>query len=182
MTQISEYRTLGDLHLPDDLVASSHAILSDAIECHDPSHVFGMFSGGHDSLCATYLASQVDRFTGAAHMNTGVGIEETRKFVRDTCRDQGWSLYEYHATDPSYDELVLEKGFPRGGHSHNSMLWYLKQKQWNRMVQEHKREWRATGRVAQMGERLLCKQEDSGFEPRLVHGPCHRALSPFGGR
>lgn len=141
MPQIDELRALEEMDLPGDRTAQPFRILEDAIEAHDPSHVFAMFSGGHDSLCATHLTSQLTRFTGAAHINTGIGIEETREYVRRTCRERGWDLYEKHATDPTYEELVLEKGFPRGQASHNAMLYYLKQQQWNRLVAEHKRGW-----------------------------------------
>lgn len=100
---------------------------------------FGLFSGGHDSLCSTALASRMPGFVAAVHINTGIGIEQTREFVRETCKRQGWPLIEMHP-EKSYEELVLTRGgFPSGPKSHNSMYWYLKQKQVNRLVREHKR-------------------------------------------
>jgi 3'-phosphoadenosine 5'-phosphosulfate sulfotransferase (PAPS reductase)/FAD synthetase len=90
--------------------------------------VYGLFSGGHDSLCSTHLASQDERFAGVIHMNTGIGIEETREFVRTVCADQGWPLHETHPEEGKYERMVLERGgFPGGPSSHNSMLFYLKQ-------------------------------------------------------
>lgn len=106
---------------------------------------FGLFSGGHDSLTSTALAAEMPGFVAAAHINTGIGIEETREFVRETCRRQGWPLIELHA-ERTYEDLVLTRGgFPSGPKSHSSMYWYLKQKQVNKLVREHKQG--ATGRV-----------------------------------
>lgn len=106
---------------------------------------FGLFSGGHDSLTSTALATEMPGFVAAVHINTGIGIEQTREFVRETCRMQGWPLIELHA-ERTYEDLVLTRGgFPSGPKSHNSMYWYLKQKQLNRLVREHKQG--ARGRV-----------------------------------
>jgi 3'-phosphoadenosine 5'-phosphosulfate sulfotransferase (PAPS reductase)/FAD synthetase len=38
----------------------------------------------------------------------------------------------------TYEELVLEKGFPYGPQGHNSMYYYLKQRQIRRLVRENK--------------------------------------------
>ena len=59
-------------------------VLDQAIAACKPKAVFGLFSGGHDSLTATYVASQHSAFTAAVHINTGIGIEATREFVRKT--------------------------------------------------------------------------------------------------
>jgi 3'-phosphoadenosine 5'-phosphosulfate sulfotransferase (PAPS reductase)/FAD synthetase len=100
----------------------------------EPDVVYGMFSGGHDSLCSTDVASRMDRFAGALHIHTGIGIPETREYVRDVCRDRGWSLVELES-DRRYEDLVLERGgFPHGTQSHNSMLYYLKQQPLRRFV------------------------------------------------
>lgn len=78
--------------------------------------LWAMFSGGHDSLTATHVAAQHPRFAGVVHINTGIGIEQTREFVRDTCRREGWPLREYEPP-VSYDDLVMRWGFPGpGGH------------------------------------------------------------------
>ncbi|NIR76744.1 MAG: phosphoadenosine phosphosulfate reductase family protein [Gammaproteobacteria bacterium] len=143
MPQIDEARSVGELGLTDDTgrLEAAKIIAEDAIRYHGPRHIVALFSGGHDSVCATHFASTLDGFTGVFHANTGIGIEQTREYVRQTCNEHGWRLWEYHATDPSYDDLVLDKGFPRGPKSHNSMYWYLKQKSLDRFVQEMKDEW-----------------------------------------
>lgn len=97
--------------------------------------VYGLFSGGHDSLCSTHLASLDPRFAGVLHMNTGIGIEETREFVRAVCADQGWPLHETRPAEGKYEQMVLERGgFPKGQQSHNSMLFYLKQQPMQRWL------------------------------------------------
>jgi 3'-phosphoadenosine 5'-phosphosulfate sulfotransferase (PAPS reductase)/FAD synthetase len=121
-------------------------ILSWAIDQHKPKAVFGLFSGGHDSLTATYVASQHPKFTAAVHINTGIGIEATRDFVRKTCEKQNWKLLEYKATentdaegnpDPqNYDDLVLQHGFP-GPFMHNKMYNRLKERQLRRLERDY---------------------------------------------
>ena len=105
--------------------------------------LFGLFSGGHDSLTSTAIAAEHPQFRAAVHINTGIGIEATREFVRETCKAQGWPLLEYHPDGKTYDELVLDKGFPGGPKSHNAMYYWLKQRSIRRLVREHK----ADGRV-----------------------------------
>jgi 3'-phosphoadenosine 5'-phosphosulfate sulfotransferase (PAPS reductase)/FAD synthetase len=121
-------------------------VLSKAIEEHKPKAVFGLFSGGHDSLTATYVASQHPAFTAAVHINTGIGIEATRQFVRNTCEKNRWKLLEYKATentdadgnpDPqNYEDLVLEHGFP-GPFMHNKMYNRLKERQLRRLERDY---------------------------------------------
>lgn len=72
---------------------------------------FALFSGGHDSLCATHVAMTNGYAQEVVHVNTGIGIEATREFVRETCAEHGWPLNELHPTEP-YDDLVIERGFP----------------------------------------------------------------------
>jgi asparagine synthetase B (glutamine-hydrolysing) len=52
------------------------------------SSVCVLFSGGNDSTTLTHLFK--DQATHAIHANTTIGIEQTRQFVRDTCRS--WRL------------------------------------------------------------------------------------------
>lgn len=102
----------------------------DALAVFDEANVplYGMFSGGHDSLAATALAAKHRNFRGVVHINTGIGVEETHQFVRDTCRQHGWTLHELKPPAGKYEELVLTRGgFPYGPMSHNVMLFYLKQ-------------------------------------------------------
>lgn len=113
-------------------------VIERAVGRYAPSHVFGLFSGGHDSLCSTHVASQHPSFSGAVHIDTGIGIEETREFVEQTARREGWPLHVYTPDAKTYDDLVLEKGFPSGPKSHNAMYYWLKQRQVRRLVQDYK--------------------------------------------
>ncbi len=123
--------------------------LDRAIRQCNPSHVFSLFSGGHDSLAATYIASRHPRFSAAVHINTGIGIPQTRKFVRKTCQEQNWKLLEYKAIenlnakgkpDPQvYEKILLRYGFPgptRFGH--NLMYNRLKERQIRQLIRDHK--------------------------------------------
>lgn len=83
-----------------------------------------LFSGGNDS---TVLAHLMRSFAShAAHANTGIGIEATRQFVRDTCASWGLPLIEKHPP-VSYRELVVEQGFP-GPAQHFKMYQRLKER------------------------------------------------------
>jgi len=114
-------------------------VLSQAIDEHQPSQVFAMFSGGHDSLTSTHLAAQHPAFTAAVHINTGIGIEETREFVRETCKAQGWPLLEYTPDARSWDDICLKGGMPGGPAQHDITYYWLKQRSIRRLVREHKR-------------------------------------------
>lgn len=87
------------------------------------AHVL-LFSGGNDSTVLGHLFK--DTATHAAHANTGIGIEATRQFVRDTCADWGLPLIEKHPP-VTYRELVVERGFP-GPAMHYKMYQRLKER------------------------------------------------------
>jgi 3'-phosphoadenosine 5'-phosphosulfate sulfotransferase (PAPS reductase)/FAD synthetase len=131
----------------------ANAILHDVIGRHDPSHVFALFSGGHDSLCSTHLASRHPRFTAVVHVNTEIGIERTRVFVRETCREFGWPLLEYRPPGPpfrdregrpwgregqtAYEALVERFGFP-GPRWHGVMYRRLKERCLRQLQRDHR--------------------------------------------
>jgi len=114
-------------------------LIDKAIALFQPTHIFALFSGGHDSLCATHLASQHPEFSGAVHINTGIGVPQTREFVKQTCDDQGWKLIEYKATDQGqrYEDMVLEFGFP-GPFHHRKMFNRLKERCLRQLIRDHK--------------------------------------------
>lgn len=120
-------------------------ILMAAIEKYQPKHVIALFSGGHDSLVSTHYALQRVPSLKIAHLNTGIGIEATRKFVRETV--QGWDkeLLEYRADeyvradgipDPQiYAEIVKEQGFP-GPAMHTTMYNRFKERPLRQLIRE----------------------------------------------
>jgi 3'-phosphoadenosine 5'-phosphosulfate sulfotransferase (PAPS reductase)/FAD synthetase len=75
-------------------------------------NAFVLFSGGHDSLCATHVAMTNGYAQEVVHVNTGIGIAQTTEFVRETCREHGWTLNELHPPF-SYDDLCLRRGWTR---------------------------------------------------------------------
>lgn len=83
-----------------------------------------LYSGGNDSTLLAHLFRGVADF--AIHANTTIGVEETRQFVRDTCKEWGLPLMEEHPP-VSYRELVLEQGYPGPGH-HYKMYQRLKER------------------------------------------------------
>ena len=119
----------------ESVVLAAHGIIQEAVEQYNPSHVFGLFSGGHDSLCACHIASQHPRFDGCIHINTGIGVKETREFVRGICQQYGWPLKEYHPPD-SFEDIVTEHGFPGPG-QHATMYIRLKERALRQIMREH---------------------------------------------
>lgn len=114
-------------------------LLERAVEQHNPVGIYALFSGGHDSLVSTHLTAQHPRFSGVLHINTGIGIEETRQFVRETCLQQGWSLHEYHAAQGAYERYCLAKGMP-GGPVHHSFVYHrLKSEPLQHFLRDHRR-------------------------------------------
>ncbi len=122
----------------DALVAEAHEILAMAASDHHPSHVFALFSGGHDSLVNTYITAQQPRFSGVIHCNTGIGIEETRVFVRDTCAAHGWPLIERLPPRVSYEQIVQRLGMPGGPEKHQITYHRLKNEAIKDIVAESK--------------------------------------------
>lgn len=104
----------------DELVNDAFTIYDDAIEEHITSigrtvaGVVILFSGGNDSTVLAHLFKSVA--THAAHANTGIGIEETRVFVREACASWGLPLLERRAPNERdhYRNLVLTHD--RGAH------------------------------------------------------------------
>src|SRR5262245_66530305 len=88
--------------------------IEQAVATYQPACLLALFSGGHDSVTSTHLAAQHPMFRAVVHVNTGIGIEQTREYVRQVCHDQGWTLIEECAPEGWYDRRCLEKGMPGG--------------------------------------------------------------------
>lgn len=126
--------------------------LGSAIAEHRPNHIFSLFSGGHDSVSVTHFAASTlgNGLAGIVHINTGIGIPETRQYVRETCKSFGWNLLEYKATentnakgepDPQvYEDLVVRLGFPGArtkANGHGMMYARLKERQLRRLARDY---------------------------------------------
>lgn len=97
---------------------------------YKPSHTFALFSGGHDSLCATHLAMSTGKIDAVVHCNTGIGLRATRVFVREVCERFNWPLIEVRAKEDcgqDYEKIVEEHGFP-GPDAHLYMYTLLKER------------------------------------------------------
>jgi 3'-phosphoadenosine 5'-phosphosulfate sulfotransferase (PAPS reductase)/FAD synthetase len=117
---------------PEQIVAAALA--------HKPVAIFAMFSGGDGSLATTHWAMNNVPRCEVLHINTGIGIERTRLFVRETCAREGWPLTELRAKEDcgqDYDEIVSKHGFP-GPASHRYMYTQLKERAVELIVRRRK--------------------------------------------
>lgn len=152
-------------------VASPLGVLDDVVAMYAPSHVFALFSGGDDSLTSTAIAARHPSFTAAVHVNTGIGIEATHEFVRETCKREGWPLLEYEPPT-SYREIVMEHGFPGPG-AHPITYVRLKERCFDTLVRDHKTGRRTkvvlvTGARSQESRRRMGHVEPIQPEPESV--------------
>lgn len=101
-----------------------------ALACmeHKLSGVFALFSGGHDSLTATWLASHSPYFKGVIHvhtMNAPIATYATW-YVREVSKSYEWRYLERQPVT-TYEMLVTEYGFPHPS-GHKFMYRYLKER------------------------------------------------------
>jgi 3'-phosphoadenosine 5'-phosphosulfate sulfotransferase (PAPS reductase)/FAD synthetase len=131
-----------------DLARAALRVVDEGVREHYPTRLFALFSGGDDSLTATYLASLHPAFSGCIHLDTRTGVPQTRAFVEATCERYGWPLHVYAPPEGEYERLVLDgyttrdgrlhQGFPSGPKSHSTMYYHLKQRQIQAAIKEHK--------------------------------------------
>jgi 3'-phosphoadenosine 5'-phosphosulfate sulfotransferase (PAPS reductase)/FAD synthetase len=101
----------------DEAVARSRDIIAEALDRYLITARQALFSGGNDSTVLLHLVREYldsSPADGVVHVNTGIGIEETRQFVRDTTAGWGLRLHELHPRD-SYEDLVLGRVLARTG-------------------------------------------------------------------
>ena len=67
-------------------------IIQEAIELYEVDCLWGLFSGGTDSLVATYWASKHPLFRGVISVDTTIAISETHDYIRQTCEAMSWKL------------------------------------------------------------------------------------------
>jgi 3'-phosphoadenosine 5'-phosphosulfate sulfotransferase (PAPS reductase)/FAD synthetase len=105
-------------------------IVAEALERYKPVAIYAGFSGGNDSRAITHWMMSNVPGCQALHINTGIGIEASRQYVRDTCKAQGWPLTEIRAKEDcgeDYDANVLRHGFP-GPDGHQFIYRRLKER------------------------------------------------------
>lgn len=83
-----------------------------------------LFSGGNDSTTLLHMMRTYGHVTHTVHANTGIGIEATRQFVRETSAHFGLPLIEKSPPPHrSYEALVLTEGFPGPAKHYKSYQW-----------------------------------------------------------
>lgn len=120
-----------DAHAQD----AAYEVLDDAPVDGD---VLALVSGGHDSLSAMHLAYESRLgLDGVVHVNTGIGVPQTRAFVRERAGQLGLDYYEvarpeaygdrseYRPHVREYTHLIQQHGFP-GPAIHGIMYINLK--------------------------------------------------------
>lgn len=91
-----------------------------ALSEYNVAGIYSLFSGGHDSLVATHIASQHPAFSGVLHIDTGTGLPETKQFVLGTCREYGWPLTIKRPYLP-FESFLVKVGFP--GPAYHSLMY-----------------------------------------------------------
>lgn len=133
-----------------DALRRGRQAIQSALQTYTPNAVFAGFSGGDDSLMTTHLLHQMlPERARTAHINTGIGFETTRKYVRDICEKREWRLEEVHAKEDcgqDYDEIVRGNctcagGFP-GPAAHQPPNSYIYDRLKGRAVLQLHREWK----------------------------------------
>lgn len=133
--------TQADMWNPRGPTNTTQAILDRARD-RNPDHIYALVSGGHDSdttLHVTHHDHPIE-LDGVVHIDTGIGVPETRDFVEDRCNELGLEFIaigsDYRLPHEEYESLVTRFGFPGPG-VHRWMYLNLKGKPLQRFVNEH---------------------------------------------
>jgi 3'-phosphoadenosine 5'-phosphosulfate sulfotransferase (PAPS reductase)/FAD synthetase len=110
---------------PDTLLESALKVIDLAFRETGTWKMCPLFSGGHDSYSACYVASQHRKFQGNVyHIDTGIGSKQTRRFVEEVCKEQGWELVVLKSK-ATYERFVSRLGFPGPG-AHSWVYHWIK--------------------------------------------------------
>jgi phosphoadenosine phosphosulfate reductase len=137
--------------IPEETDATAADAARRVVEAAQGDHVLALVSGGHDSLTAMHVAYHAAPWSldGIVHVNTGIGIPETRQFVRQRARDLSLDYYEVGRPEPNgggheyrlrteeYDQWVQERGFP-GPAAHFYQYTNLKEKPLDRFFRDYR--------------------------------------------
>ncbi|GAA4089854.1 phosphoadenosine phosphosulfate reductase family protein [Nonomuraea soli] len=100
-----------------EAITRSHDIIAEALDRYPIVARQVLFSGGNDSTVLLHLAHPYldsSPHDAVVHVNTGIGIDETRQHVREVAHTWNLPLRELHPRD-SYDDLVLGQVIARTG-------------------------------------------------------------------
>ena len=111
---------------------SPDEIMTEVIEKYGYDKFYVLFSGGKDSVCvADYIATNYpEKFMGIVFTNTGLGAQDTRKFVRDYATKRGWPIHMTWASEKErFYNIAMRFGFAFAG-NHSMWMGYLKMHTW----------------------------------------------------
>lgn len=143
-------------------------LLTNFTKEYDPDWTFALVSGGHDSLTAMHVAHEHEEvdMDGIVHINTGIGIPETREFARERADSVGLEFIELKNEEEGeqYEDFVKDGGFP-GPPLHHHVYIILKE----RCLDELKRRYDGeialiTGVRRHESERRMKTVPESGVE------------------
>jgi len=125
----------------DDPHRAGERILSNLAE-RNPDHILAAVSGGDDSVVALYFAYLSDEIDldGILHVDTGIGIPQTRDYVESLADKLNLECYTLDDDNARYGHetfryLVLKFGFPGANPiAHSQTQSNLKDKPFNRLV------------------------------------------------
>lgn len=109
----------------DDTIRESLDIIKKA-DALNPYAKVGLFSGGSDSLLMLELLKQLGvTLDFVIHVDTGTGLPETIKYVRDYCSDYNNSHYVEASSGHAYEDFVLRKGFFGTGNDAHAFAYHV---------------------------------------------------------
>lgn len=115
---------------PEELEASALSVIDRALALYPKMEMAPLFSGGHDSTAACFIASRHPAFPGKVHhIDTGIGAKAARAHVEAVCLEFGWELvvHKSQRKGDTYEGMVRRDGFP-GPASHKWTYIRLKER------------------------------------------------------
>lgn len=118
---------------------TEYEIMDSAIKEYDLDTIYVLLSGGKDSVCvADFIAKNYPKqFKGVVFTNTGLGSQDTRKFVIRYCKEKGWPLEMTwaHSNMDRFISVIQKYGFAGPG-NHSMWMGFLKYHAWYYFMKE----------------------------------------------
>lgn len=118
------------MRTPEELLESGLKVISKAYLDYTVWGMLPLFSGGHDSYSACFVAKHHKKFRGNIyHIDTGIGSLATRKFVDEIGLEEQWNTVVLKSKNKkdTYESIVSKFGFPSYG-LHNLTYNKLKER------------------------------------------------------
>lgn len=167
---------------------SAFSVIDSAVKDLGLKTIIALFSGGHDSLLSSYIASQHPLFAGVAYANTLIGAKETRKYIYDTCHRYDWHLEEIKPNLTTYEMLLVRFGYPSPA-THNFMYRHLKDRSFDEAISRYARmvgckrgevgvvtgvrRWESRKRMLMVQPVKIHKSKKAKTPNRVFLAPCH---------